>query len=68
MARELCRAHAAGHIIERGSLADRKYIAAFEQQGKIHAFVTFGQDLLGLEIEAAMSAGDEAKVKALAVG
>ncbi len=61
-------AEAWDRIIERGSLADRKYVAAFEHQGKILAVVTLGEDLLSLEIEAAMSAGDEAKVKALAVG
>jgi NADPH-dependent 2,4-dienoyl-CoA reductase/sulfur reductase-like enzyme len=55
-------------IIERGSLADRKYVAAFEQQGKILAVVTLGEDLLSLEVEAAMSAGDEAKVHALVAG
>ena len=55
-------------IIERGSLADRKYVAAFEYQGKIAAVVTLGEDLLSLKIEAAMSAGDDAKVKALAAG
>ena len=61
-------AEAWDRIIERGSLADRKYVAAFEHQGKILAVVTLGEDLLSLEIEAAMSAGDDAKVKALAVG
>ena len=55
-------------IIERGSLEDRKYVAAFEHRGNILAVVTLGEDLLSLEIEAAMSAGDEAKVKALAMG
>ena len=55
-------------IIERGSLADRKYVAAFELRGKILAVVTLGEDLLSLEIEAAMGAGDEAKVKTLASG
>jgi len=55
-------------IIERGSLADHKYIAAFEHQGRILAVVTLGEDLLSLEIEAAMSAGNDAKVKALASG
>jgi NADPH-dependent 2,4-dienoyl-CoA reductase/sulfur reductase-like enzyme/nitrite reductase/ring-hydroxylating ferredoxin subunit len=55
-------------IIERGSLADRKYVAAFEHRGNILAVVTLGEDLLSLEIEAAMSAGDEAKVRALAMG
>lgn len=54
-------------IIERGSLADRKYVAAFEHHGKILAVITLGEDLLSLEVEAAMSAGDEAKVKALCV-
>ena len=61
-------AEAWDRIVERGSLADRKYVAAFEHQGRILAVVTLGEDLLSLEIEAAMSAGDEAKVKALAVG
>ena len=51
-------------ISERGSFVDRKYVAAFEQQGKILAVVTLGEDLLSLEIEAAMSAGDEARVTA----
>jgi NAD(P)H-nitrite reductase large subunit len=55
-------------IIERGSLADRKYVAAFEHRGNILAVVTLAEDLLSLEIEAAMSAGDEAKVRALAMG
>ena len=55
-------------IIERGSLADRQYVAAFEHQGRILAVVTLGEDLLSLEVEAAMSAGDDAKVKALAIG
>jgi NADPH-dependent 2,4-dienoyl-CoA reductase/sulfur reductase-like enzyme/nitrite reductase/ring-hydroxylating ferredoxin subunit len=55
-------------ILERGSLADRKYVAAFEHRGQVLAVVTLGEDLLSLEIEAAMNAGDEAKVKALALG
>ena len=55
-------------IIERGSLADRKYVAAFEHQGKILAVITLGEDLLSLQIEAAMAAGDEARVKTLATG
>ena len=55
-------------IMERGSLEDGKYVAAFEHQGRILAVVTLGEDLLSLEIDAAMSAGDEAKVKALVTG
>ena len=55
-------------IVERGSLEDRRYVAAFEHQGRILAVVTLGEDLLSLEIDAAMSAGDEAKVKALVTG
>jgi len=55
-------------ILERGSLADRKYVAAFEHQGQIVAVITLGEDLLSLEIEAAMSVGDETKAKALALG
>jgi apoptosis-inducing factor 3 len=55
-------------IHERGSLAERKYLAAFEHQGKILAVITLGEDLRSLEIDAAMAAGDEAKVKALATG
>jgi len=52
-------------IIERGSLASRQYVAAFEHQGKILAVITVGEDLLSLEVDAAMKAGDEARVKAL---
>ncbi|HET7202526.1 MAG TPA: FAD-dependent oxidoreductase [Steroidobacteraceae bacterium] len=55
-------------IFERGSLADRKYVAAFEHRGQILAVVTLGEDLLSLEIEAAMSVGDETTVRALAIG
>jgi NADPH-dependent 2,4-dienoyl-CoA reductase/sulfur reductase-like enzyme len=61
-------AEAWDRILERGSLADRKYVAAFENQGKVLAVVTLGEDLLSLQIEAAMGAGDEARVKALARG
>ena len=55
-------------IIEHGSLAGRKYVAAFERHGRILAVVTLGEDLLSLEVEAAMGAADDAKVKALVSG
>jgi NADPH-dependent 2,4-dienoyl-CoA reductase/sulfur reductase-like enzyme len=55
-------------IVERGSLAERKYLAAFEHRGQVLAVVTLGEDRLSLEVEAAMQAGDEGKVKALAIG
>ena len=52
-------------IIERGSLADRRYVAAFQHGDKILAVITLGEDLLSLEVDAAMKAADETKVKAL---
>jgi len=55
-------------IVERGSLASRQYVAGFQLGDKILAVVTVGEDLLSLEVDAAMKAGDEEKVKALVSG
>jgi hypothetical protein len=52
-------------IRERGSLEAGKYLSAFEQNGKVLAVVTLGDDAASLEAEAAMEAGDDAKLAAL---
>jgi 3-phenylpropionate/trans-cinnamate dioxygenase ferredoxin reductase subunit len=52
-------------IRERGSLEDGKHISAFERDGKVLAVVTVGDDHAGLEAEAAMEAGDEARLAKL---
>lgn len=49
----------------RGSLDAGKYLSAFEQNGKVLAVVTLGDDSASLEAEAALEAGDEAKLAAL---
>jgi NADPH-dependent 2,4-dienoyl-CoA reductase/sulfur reductase-like enzyme/nitrite reductase/ring-hydroxylating ferredoxin subunit len=52
-------------ILERGSLEQGKYAAAYEKAGKILAVACLNEDALGLEMEAAMEAGDAARVAAL---
>lgn len=52
-------------VIERGSLESGKYVAGFERQGKLLAAVCLGEDLLGLQIEAALEAGDTERLSAL---
>ncbi|HEY6078574.1 MAG TPA: FAD-dependent oxidoreductase [Polyangiaceae bacterium] len=52
-------------IIERGSLESGKYVAAFERQGKLLAALCLGEDTLGLQLEAAMEAGDATRLRAL---
>jgi NADPH-dependent 2,4-dienoyl-CoA reductase/sulfur reductase-like enzyme/nitrite reductase/ring-hydroxylating ferredoxin subunit len=52
-------------IRERGSLEAGKHVSAFERDGKVLAVVTVGDDHAGLEAEAAMEAGDEAKLAKL---
>jgi NADPH-dependent 2,4-dienoyl-CoA reductase/sulfur reductase-like enzyme len=55
-------------ILERGSLEQGKYAAAYEKGGKILAVACLDEDALGLAIEAAMEQGDAAKVAALFAG
>jgi NADPH-dependent 2,4-dienoyl-CoA reductase/sulfur reductase-like enzyme/nitrite reductase/ring-hydroxylating ferredoxin subunit len=55
-------------IVERGNLEQGKYAAAYEKGGKILAVVCLDEDKLGLEVEAAMEAGDAARVAALFAG
>lgn len=59
--------HAEGwdRILEGGSLESGRYVAGFERGGKVLAAVTVGDDHRSLEIEAAMQAGDAAKVASL---
>lgn len=52
-------------IVEGGSLEGNRYVAGFERGGKILAAVTVNDDYRSLEIEAAMQAGDAAKVASL---
>jgi apoptosis-inducing factor 3 len=52
-------------LIEHGSLEQGKYAVGFELEGKLLAAVCLGDDRLGLEIEAAMQAGDSARLAAL---
>src|SRR4029079_16772719 len=52
-------------IIERGNLASRRYVAGFQREDKILSIVTVGEDLLSLEVGAAMKAGNEERVKEL---
>jgi NADPH-dependent 2,4-dienoyl-CoA reductase/sulfur reductase-like enzyme/nitrite reductase/ring-hydroxylating ferredoxin subunit len=49
-------------VRERGSIEAGAYVTAFEQRGKVLAVITLGEDKLGLELEAAMEAGDDARV------
>jgi NADPH-dependent 2,4-dienoyl-CoA reductase/sulfur reductase-like enzyme/nitrite reductase/ring-hydroxylating ferredoxin subunit len=58
-------AEAWDRIATRGSLEGRKFVAAFERQGRVLGAVCVGEDALSLQIEAAMQAGDAAKVAAL---
>ena len=55
-------------IRERGSLERGQYVSAFEWGGKVLAVVSVGDDKTSLEAEAAMQAGDEAKLAALLGG
>jgi NADPH-dependent 2,4-dienoyl-CoA reductase/sulfur reductase-like enzyme len=52
-------------IIERGALERGTYAAAYEKNGKILAVTCLNEDALGLQVEAAMEAGDAARVAAL---
>jgi NADPH-dependent 2,4-dienoyl-CoA reductase/sulfur reductase-like enzyme/nitrite reductase/ring-hydroxylating ferredoxin subunit len=52
-------------VRERGSLEQGKFVCAYEQGGKVLAVVTLGEDCTSLQAEAAMEAGDEAKLAAL---
>jgi NADPH-dependent 2,4-dienoyl-CoA reductase/sulfur reductase-like enzyme/nitrite reductase/ring-hydroxylating ferredoxin subunit len=52
-------------ILERGDLGQGKYAAAYEKNGKILAVACLDEDMLGLQIEAAMEAGDAPRVAAL---
>ncbi|HKU37765.1 MAG TPA: FAD-dependent oxidoreductase, partial [Polyangiales bacterium] len=52
-------------LLERGSLEAGHYAVGYEQAGKLLAAVCLGEDKLSLEIEAAMEAGDEARLAAL---
>jgi NADPH-dependent 2,4-dienoyl-CoA reductase/sulfur reductase-like enzyme/nitrite reductase/ring-hydroxylating ferredoxin subunit len=52
-------------VRERGSLEEGKFVCAYEQGGKVLAVVTLGEDRVSLQAEAAMEAGDEAKLAAL---
>jgi apoptosis-inducing factor 3 len=52
-------------ILERGDLEQGKYAAAYEKNGKILAVACLGEDMLGLEVEAAMESGDAARVAAI---
>jgi hypothetical protein len=58
-------AQAWDRVRERGSIGSGKYVTAFEQAGKIVAVITLGEDKFGLEMEAAMEAGDDARALAL---
>jgi NADPH-dependent 2,4-dienoyl-CoA reductase/sulfur reductase-like enzyme/nitrite reductase/ring-hydroxylating ferredoxin subunit len=51
--------------VERGNLDEGKFVTAFERQGQVLAVVCLGEDRLSLEIEAAMQAGDDAKLTRL---
>jgi len=53
------------HIVEQGDPQKGKYLAAFVSQGNVLAVATLGLDSLSLQIEAAMEAGDPARVAAL---
>ncbi|HEY8152181.1 MAG TPA: FAD-dependent oxidoreductase [Vicinamibacteria bacterium] len=59
--------HAAAwdRIETRGSVASRDFAAFYVRQERVMAVVTLGRDLLGLQVEAAMEAGDEAALTAL---
>jgi NADPH-dependent 2,4-dienoyl-CoA reductase/sulfur reductase-like enzyme len=59
--------HAAAwdRIETRGSLPARDFAAFYVRQERVMAVVTLGRDLLGLQVEAAMEAGDEAALAAL---
>ena len=52
-------------VRERGSIVSGKYVAAFEQGGKVVAAITLGEDKLGLELEAAMEVSDDARLNRL---
>jgi apoptosis-inducing factor 3 len=52
-------------IRERGSLDEGKLVSTFEREGKVLAVVTVGDDAASLASEAAMEAGDDAKLAAL---
>jgi apoptosis-inducing factor 3 len=54
-------------ILERGALERGNYAAAYEKNGKILAVTCLNEDALGLQVEAAMEAGDAARVAALFV-
>jgi NADPH-dependent 2,4-dienoyl-CoA reductase/sulfur reductase-like enzyme len=49
----------------RGRVADRDFAAFYLRQGRVLAVVTVGRDLLGLQAEAAMEAGDERALESL---
>jgi len=59
--------HAAAwdRIETRGSVAGRDFAAFYVRQERVMAVVTLGRDLLGLQVEAAMEADDEAALAAL---
>ncbi len=52
-------------IEARGSLAARDYVAFYLRRGRVLAALTVGRDGLGLRVEAALAAGDEAALAAL---
>jgi len=52
-------------ILQRGSIESGQYAAAYEKGGKILAVTCLGNDRLSLQIEAAMQAGDAARVAEL---
>jgi NADPH-dependent 2,4-dienoyl-CoA reductase/sulfur reductase-like enzyme/nitrite reductase/ring-hydroxylating ferredoxin subunit len=51
--------------VERGDLDEGKFAVAFERHGKVLAVACLGEDRLCLEIEAAMQAGDDARLTRL---
>jgi NADPH-dependent 2,4-dienoyl-CoA reductase/sulfur reductase-like enzyme/nitrite reductase/ring-hydroxylating ferredoxin subunit len=52
----------------RGNLAEGKLVCGYEQDGKVLAVVTIGEDHVSLQAEAAMESNDDAKLAALLNG
>jgi NADPH-dependent 2,4-dienoyl-CoA reductase/sulfur reductase-like enzyme/nitrite reductase/ring-hydroxylating ferredoxin subunit len=52
-------------IETRGSVATRDFAAFYVHQARVAAVLTLGRDLLGLQAEAAIEAGDDGELEAL---